>query len=132
MNNYEEISKMLGVELKEEFKVKWKSGVRFTNSKYCFTKDGLNEVGTIWYAHGILGDILSGKAEIVKSPWKPKNGEQYWHYSEAWNEGISCEWEGGFNDLLLWKAGNCFRTEEDAKAKGKKIMEQIRKEFEES
>lgn len=132
MNYYEEISKMLGVELGKEFKVKWKNGVRFTNSKYCFTKNGLNEVGTIWYAHGILGDILSGKAEIVTLPWKPKQGERYWWYSDAWEQAIATKWDGSHIDFVEWKAGNCFRTEEEANTKGKEIMEQIKKEFEEA
>ena len=35
-------------------------------------------------------------------------------------------------DLLFWKVGNCFKTEEEAKTKGKEIMEQIQKEYEEA
>lgn len=132
MNYFKQVAEMLGVEFKEEFKVKWKSGINFTDSKYCFTEKGLNEVGTTWFAHGIFADILSGKAEIVKLPWKPKEGKEYWYYSEAWKQGISTKWESGIQDLFFWKVGNCFRTKEEADAKGKEIIEQIRKEFEES
>ena len=48
-------------------------------------------------------------------------------------EGInSCMWTDECLDLLHWKTGNCFRTEEEAKTKGKEIMEQIKKEYEEA
>lgn len=131
MNYFKQVAEMLGVEPGEEFKVKWKSGINFTNSKYRFTERGLNEVDTTWFANGILADILSGKAEIVKLPWKPKNGERYWYYSPLSRETFYLTREDGLDDLLLWKAGNCFKTKEEAETKGKKIMEQIAKEFEE-
>lgn len=131
MNYYEKVAKMLGVELGEEFKVKWEKGAEFTNSKYCLTKDGFNKVGTTWFVHGILANILSGKAEIVKLPWKPKNGERYWYYSPLSRKTFYLTWEDGLDDLLLWKAGNCFKIREEAEIKGKEIMEQIAKEFEE-
>lgn len=41
-------------------------------------------------------------------------------------------WNDDLTDLLFWKAGNCFKTREEAEAKGKEIMEQIRKEYEEA
>lgn len=132
MNYYKQVTEMLGVEPGEEFKVKWESGINFTNSKYCFTKDGLNEVGTTWFAHGIFADILSGKAEIIKLPWKPIEGEEYWYYSEAWKQGISTEWQSGIQDFTFWKVGNCFQTKEEAEFKGKAVMEQIQKEYDKS
>lgn len=131
MNYFKQVAEMLGVKLDEEFKLN--SGDDCFQAMYKITKDGLlYNIGTRWEGSSSLGRIISGQLTIVKLPWKPKNGELYWHYSEAWKEGISCDWEGGFNDLLLWKAGNCFRTEEEATAKGKEIMKQIRKEFEEA
>lgn len=135
MNYYEEISKMLGVEPGEEFSLKGNNTGKINNSRYKITQEaGLmyTITGMKWSRSTLMLAIIDGTYSVVKLPWKPRNGEHYWHYSEAWNEGIPCDWEGGFNDLLLWKAGNCFRTEEEAKAKGKEIMEAIRKEFEES
>lgn len=32
-------------------------------------------------------------------------------------------------DLINWKIGNCFRTKEEAKIKGKKLMEEIIGEY---
>lgn len=40
-------------------------------------------------------------------------------------------WEN-IEDYAMCKSGNCFRTEEEAKTKGKEIMEQIQKEYEEA
>ena len=132
MNYYEKVAKMLGVELGEEFKVKWKKGAEFTNSKYCLTKDGFNKVGTTWFVHGILADILSGKAEIVKLPWKPKTGRGYWYYDPCDETTHRGNWTGGYHNLLYWKAGNCFKTREEAIAKGGENIKAIRKEFEEA
>ena len=41
-------------------------------------------------------------------------------------------WNDDLTDLLFWKVGNCFKTEEEAATKGKEIMEQIKKEYEEA
>lgn len=131
MNYFKQVAEMLGVKPGEEFKVKWKSGINFTNSKYCFTEEGINEVGTTWFAHGIFADILSGKAEIVKLPWKPYLTEEYYVYSTYTNSSRRARWRGLTEDLLCWKLGNCFKTREEAENKGKEIMEQIEKEFEE-
>lgn len=135
MNYYEEISRMLGVELGEEFSLKGNYTGDINRPRYKITQEaGLmyTITGMKWSRSTLMLAIIDGIYSVVKLPWKPRNGELYWHYSEAWKEGISCDWESGFNDLLLWKAGNCFRTEEEATAKGKEIMKQIRKEFEES
>lgn len=135
MNYYEEISRMLGVELGEEFSLKDNRTEKINNVRYKITQEAglmysITEMK--WSRSTLMLAIIDGIYSVAKLPWKPKNGELYWHYSEAWDEALSCDWEGGFNDLLFWKCGNCFKTNEEAKAKGKDIMEQIRKEFEES
>ena len=132
MNHFKQIAEMLGVEPEEEFKVKCKGGIYFTDSKYRLTEDGLNEVGTTWFAHGIFADILSGKAEIVKLPWKPKTDEIYYYYSPY--AGITCQerWINSASDYCMWKLGNCFRTKAEAETKGKEIIEQIKKEYDKS
>ena len=51
-------------------------------------------------------------------PWKPKNGEMY--YCIAWAVSIGfftvrSNWDSHESfDTDAWKAGNCFRTEEEA------------------
>lgn len=50
--------------------------------------------------------------------WKPKNGERY--YSAAWGHSVGFTptgmiWHGGGYDESVWKFGDCFRTEEEAR-----------------
>lgn len=136
MNYYKKIAEMLGVELNEEFKLKADCMENPWNNLYRISENGFEykSIRGTWKNddHYALSEILSGKKEIVKIPWKPKEGEKYWHYSGAWNEGIFSKWAGEYIDLICWKAGNCFKTKEEADIKGKELMEALRKEFEES
>lgn len=137
MNYYNQFAEMLGLELEQEFILTDTDGKKINYASYKITEHGLYFKATqngAWHSETsiFLKNLLSGEYKAVPKPWKPEFGEQYWHYSEAWKEGISCDWEGGFNDLLLWKAGNCFRTEEEASTKGKEVMKAIHKEFEEA
>lgn len=64
-----EICKMLGVELFEEFKVVHKTGFEIICN---FTKEGLfvHKGYSGKYEKELLADIICGKVEIVKLPWK--------------------------------------------------------------
>ena len=82
-----EIAKLLGVEVGEEFKVKGDDELTYT-----LTDDGLK----ITFASGIeisqvstnsaFVALVMGKDEIVKLPWKPKKGEDY--YTFGGSDGI--------------------------------------------
>lgn len=69
MNYMEQVSKMLGIELEEEFKVS-----SFGNRKFKFTKNGIeyfNEPNEKWsdiglFYSGLLYNILTGSYKIVK------------------------------------------------------------------
>lgn len=75
---------------------------------------------------------MSGDIKAVPKPWKPKFGEQYWSYSLRSNQA-RCSLFGDYvEDYAIWKSGNCFRTEGEAKTKGKEIMEKLVKEYEEA
>lgn len=131
MNYYKQIAEMLGLELGEKFKL------RIDEATYCddtfyFSEYGLKDVDSIYNCNELLDEILRGKPEIVKLPWKPKKDEQYWYYSIAWESALDIEFNSSIGDLLNWKVGNCFKTKEEALVKGKEIMEQIKKEYEEA
>lgn len=137
MNYWKQFVEMLGLELDEEFSLAKPNGEKVTEDKYKVTERGLYykpQIGINRYYEApiIIYNLLNGKYKAVPKPWKPKEGKEYWYYSEAWKQGISTKWESGIQDLFFWKAGNCFRTKEEADAKGKEIIEQIRKEFEET
>lgn len=135
MNYYKQIAEMLGVELGEEFKLKADCMEKPWNNLYRISENGFEykSISGNWNVndHYALSEILSGKKEIVKIPWKPKKDEHYWWYSIAWKSAQKNKWNGGYTDLVNWKIGECFKTEEEAKTKGKEIMEQIVKEYEE-
>lgn len=108
------IAKMLGVELGEEFKL------GNNNVKFWFDLDGLHseEFET---ADLTLYRIVCGEAEIVKMPWKPKEGQTvYSFYARGISsvlEVISFVWVGSVvSHQALVKAGWVFKTKKEAKA----------------
>lgn len=131
MSYYEQVANMLGLELGEKFKIT-NDEFDYHGDTFYFSEDGCKDLGSVCNCNGILLSILSGNSKIVKLPWKPKFGEQYWSYSVRTNQAC-CSMFGEFvEDYAIWKSGNCFRTEEEAKTKGKEIMEKLVKEYEEA
>lgn len=139
MNYYKQFAEMLGLELGQEFNITSADGERTSPSVYKIMEGGIFFRGTkdadgswgLEQSH-VIASLLIGALKAVPKPWKPKEGEEYWYYTKAFNLAISHKWCVENYDLLLWKVGNCFRTKEEANAKGKEIMEQIQKEYEEA
>ena len=139
MNYYKQFAEMLGLELEQEFVLTDVDGNRKDKYTYKITEDGLlykSPPFINWSISslGTIGKLLDGDVKAVPKPWKPKKGDNYSYYiNSTYFEGInSCMWTDECLDLLHWKVGNCFKTEEEAKTKGKEIMEKIRKEYEEA
>ena len=136
MNYYKQFAEMLGLELEQEFVLTDVDGNRKDKYTYKITEDGLlYKSPTFNWAIsslGTIGKLLDGDAKALPKPWKPKKGENYWFCLYGAKEVIDSRWSNGTYDLLLWKVGNCFKTEEEAEDKGKDIMEQIQKEYEEA
>ena len=130
MNYYEQVAKMLGLELGEKFKLR-NDEANYCDDTFYFSEEGLKELDAIYNCNGILDEILRGKPEIVKLPWKPKHGETYWYYSEAFKHACSSEWRDSLCDLLYWKSGNFFKTKKEANEKGYAFWEELKKEYEE-
>ena len=80
-----EICKMFGVELFEEFKIEG------DNRTYWFDLDGLHSGEYVAEDEddAMLHDLLCGEVEIVKLPWKPKQGEKYWGF---WYSQLNDAW----------------------------------------
>ena len=138
MNNWGKFAEMLGLELEQEFVLTDVDGNRKDKYTYKITEDGLlYKSPTFNWAIsslGTIGKLLDGDVKAVPKKWKPKKGEIYSYYlNSTYFDGInSCMWTNECLDLLHWKVGNCFKTEEEAETKGKEIMEQIQKEYEEA
>lgn len=82
-----EIAKMLDVETGEEFEIKGYKGLI-----YQFTDDDLivrseNDTESVYTtANMTLVGLLRGKREIVKLPWKPKEGTEVYTFSFTTHE----------------------------------------------
>ena len=134
MNYWKQFAKMLGLKLGQEFILTDSDGKRKDGYTYKITKNGIlfkSQINDDWHSErsDTIERLLEGYDKAVPKPWKPKEGERYWFRSKALNQTISRTWCDQNYDLLLWKVGNCFRTKEEAQTKGKEIMEQIQKEF---
>ena len=136
MNYYKQFAEMLGLELEQEFVLTDVDGNRKDKYTYKITEDGLlyKSPTSNWAISSLvtIGKLLAGDVKAVPKPWKPKKGGKYWLYLYALKQIISRTWNEGTYDLLIWKAGNCFKTREEAETKGKEIMEHIQKEYEEA
>ena len=139
MKYYKQFAEMLGLELGQEFVLTDVDGNRKDKYTYKITEDGFlskPQASVNWSVMPIctftIENLLNGDIKATPKPWKPEKGEEYWYYSDAWKEAICINWEDGLRDLSFWKAGNCFKTDEEAATKGKEIIEQIRKEYEEA
>lgn len=133
MNYYKQIAEMLGVELGEEFSIKNIQTEDINRARYKITK----EEGLMYSVNGnefnrsvSLMSIINGSFSVVKLPWKPKKGEAYWYYSEAFQHAFASEWIGSLCDLLYWKSGNFFKTKEEANEKGYVFWKELEKEYE--
>lgn len=139
MNNWGKFAEMLGLELEQEFVLTDADGNTKGQLIYKFTEDGLlykppTLVNWAKSSSGTIVRLLNGDYKTFTKPWKPKKGDIYSYYiNSTYYDGTnSCKWTDEGLDLLLWKVGNCFKTEEEAKTKGKEIMGQIKKEYEEA
>ena len=137
MNNWGKFAEMLGLELGQEFYLTDADGNTKGQLIYKFTEDGLlykppTLVNWSKSSSGTILRLLNGDYKTFTKPWKPEKGDKYFYYAKAFGQTVYKIWIDENYDLLLWKVGNCFRTEEEAATKGKEIMEQIQKEYEEA
>ena len=124
-----EITKMLGVELGEEFKVVYKTGFEIICN---FTKEGVfvHEEGCSGrYNKELLADIVCGKVEIVKLPWKPKQDETFYTFGIHATENkwvvVSVKWWDNVKNLALYKIGWIYRSQAEAEAALPKVAAEM-------
>ena len=123
-----EIAKMLGLQLGEEFKVKGEDELtyRFTNDGLELTHDSGIELAKI-SANVAFVDLLNGKREIIKLPWKPKKGETYYTFELLGSKWVvRPSWYGGFpNEYALFEKGWVYRTRTEAEAALPKVAAEM-------
>ncbi len=130
-----EIAKMLGVKIGEEFKVKgYELTYMITDNKGLMATNDSPETG--WKpanaANALFVDLVNGKDEIVKIPWKPKKGDVYFTFKLLGGKWVVRSlWWGGFPDeYALFSKGWVYRTCEEAQAALPKVAAEMGVEYE--
>lgn len=118
MNYMEKVAEMLGVEFGEIFRLFDTSRKEEETGVFWINEDGMYKE----YPDGSKARIafnwdyiLTGGYEIVKLPWKPKDGDHYWYVE--YDEGCAlCRttWSDSSYDLALYKLGKLYRTKAEA------------------
>lgn len=128
-----EICKMLGVEIGEEFKIKGHEELtyRFANDGLKLTYDNNIELSEL-AAKVAFVDLLNGKDEIVKLPWKPKMYEEYWTFGKIGKKWIAgtLSWREFPYEILLFDKGWIYRTKGEAEAALPKVAAEMGVEYE--
>lgn len=119
MKNYmEDVAKMLGVKLNEEFELIFPPPSA-CHATIMLTIDGAKVINTDVYdvfnfKSYLLEHLIKGSYEIKRKPWKPKFEEAY--YSIGVDGSVEDgTWLNDFLDYTLYKVGNCYCTPEEAK-----------------
>lgn len=111
-NYMQDVARMLGVELEEEFMIDSSDKVyRFFKNGLCFQCDGA------WLpAEYQFFDLIKGDSKIVKLPWQPKVGDVYYRPWRYFKGVTSTYWNNAVEDFALKEAGMIFRTAEECEA----------------
>ena len=126
-----EICKLLGVELGEEFKID-----TCGDDIFQITESGLwmkksankNEWVEKQFKFAML---CKGDGEVVKLPWKPKAGDEYYSFGCARKEWFvrNQQWTNHPLDLALLDKGWVYRSKEEAKAALPKVAKEMGVEY---
>lgn len=132
-----EIARMLGVELGEEFKIKGFGELTctITDDKGLMAADDSSKTG--WTpANALFAVLLNDKDEIIKLPWKPKAGEQYYSFGgrflgdpTVWIV-VDVIWQGLAYDVAMFDKGWVYRTKKEAKAALPAVAKELGVEYE--
>lgn len=112
-NYMQDVANILGVELGEEFKLDGRE------TKYKFTENGLYFYapdGWCQCSNVMLPKILKGELEIVKLPWQPKRGDEYYYPACNFKDVFSTNWTYSVVDFAYKEAGLIFKTYEECEA----------------
>lgn len=113
-NCMEQVAKMLGVKMGENFRFIDENGKESVGI-YWFEKNGLISSVTLSKVQNVLVCLLTGKYTVKHVPYQPKHNDVYWRVG-VYGSAFSEKWTGQLFDYNLYKLGNCYRTKEEAEA----------------
>lgn len=133
--NWNQVAQMLGVAIGEEFKIKGEDELtyRFDSDGLKLTHDSGIELAKI-SANVAFVDLVNGKDEIVKLPWKPKQDETFYTFGIHATENkwvvVSVKWWDNVKNLALYKIGWIYRSQAEAEAALPAVATEIGVEYE--
>lgn len=121
-NYMADVARMLGVELEEEFKLTGYNGTFVLTNK-----------GMMWLAPDkrrsseafALECLLTGRNKLVRLPWQPEGGDEYYYPACNFKDIFSTNWSYSVSDFAFKEAGMIFRTREECEA----AMPELRKKY---
>lgn len=125
MNVMSEVAGLLGLLIDEEFMVDEKI--------YMIDEDGLwIKENNQWRTSNDLENLLTGRKEFVKLPWKPKKGDGYYTFEIFRGKWVvrSLWWTGAPCNYALLDKGWVFRTREEAQAALPKVAAEMGVDYE--
>lgn len=111
MNNMKEVAKMLGVCINEKFDVVDNYGI-LIGEGYWIGVNGLKCGESKGDFNDTLCYLLNGSFKIVKKPWKPRIGKEYYMVN-CEGEILKQVWGKEECDKLAYKIGNCFKSKDE-------------------
>lgn len=129
MNLIPKIAEMLGVEIGEHFEI---TSVVYEKGKYFY----FSETELLEHVEGrtpdyaqyrVLADLIYGDKKVVKLPFEPKRGEEFYKVCVSDGKLTACDdrWADFLVDYALKYCGNCFRTKAEAEAHKYEIYEKL-------
>lgn len=118
----EAVAELLGVKIDEEFDIE---GHAYNPHRLTYV-EMLDCNGTL--ESRALVKLLRGEYKIVKRPFKPREGEDYWYVGGV---GTICSTSNlhETRDYLRISSGNCFRTREEARAHAEEWVQKYKEFF---
>lgn len=115
------IADHLGINIDEEFDVNIPYMGKPKYHRYKITKQGLvkkRETGEWGSTPGFLERLVCGDFEIIRLPFEPKYGEEYWTYAGGDGYGgwglHRDTWDNSTLNYIFKSSGCIFRTKEEA------------------
>lgn len=112
MNNMDKISKMLGLEPGEDFKISGMDDTFWLDDNGLHMQDDKGD----YDLNALLVALLTGRSKIVYPPWKPKFGDVYYSNNRFGELCRDIAEDNNLVDLMIVKLGKAYRTEEEAKS----------------
>ena len=125
-NKMKEVTKLLGVELGEEFRIEDNIGVYKFTEDNCYAKYHKGSWGQSPY---LFIELLTGRLKIATPEWKPEYGETYYmpalQYPVLYNRS---PWENSAWDNHRWDNHLVYKTEEEAVEVSKRMLKALKEE----